>query len=111
MSRLLELQQEFAVKVGEFIGRLNIAGYQITFGETYRTPEQAALNAKKGIGLKDSLHCDRLAIDLNLFLGGKYLTKTEDYKIAAEIWESMGGAAGYRFGDGNHFSLAFMGRK
>lgn len=119
MSRLLELQQEFAVKVGDFIGRLNIAGYQVTLGEAYRTPEQAALNAKKGIGSKNSLHCDRLAIDLNLFKDGKYLSKTEDYKIAGEIWESMGGTWGGRFTnsdgtakpDGNHFSTAFMGRK
>ena len=111
MSRLLELQQEFAEKFADFIGRLHIAGYKVTYGEAYRTKEQAEINAKKGIGSANSLHCDRLAMDINLFLNGKYLSKTEDYKIAGEIWEKMGGCWGGRFSDGNHFSIAFMGRK
>jgi hypothetical protein len=111
MSRLLELQMEHAQRIGEFIGRLDMLGYKITLGEAYRTKEQAAIYAKKKIGSLNSLHCDRLATDLNLFKSGKYLTKTEEYKEAGELWESMGGSWGGRFSDGNHFSTAFMGRK
>jgi len=108
---MLELQQEFSVKISDFILRVNLLGYKVTLGETYRTPEQAAINAKKGKGIANSLHCDRLAMDINLFKDGKFLTKTSDYKEIGELWESMGGSWGGRFNDGNHFSISFMGKK
>lgn len=111
MTRLLELQQEHTVRIGEFIGRLTLLGYGITQGESWRTPEMVAIYAKSGKGSKNSLHPDRLANDLNLFKNGKLLTKTEEYQEAGELWESMGGTWGGRFLDGNHFSTAFMGRK
>ena len=111
MSRLLELQKEHTVRYGEFIGRLAFLGYEMTQGEAWRPKEQAKRNASKGLGIVNSLNCDRLANDLNLFKNGKYLTTTEEYREAGEIWESMGGTWGGRFGDGNHFSTAFMGRK
>lgn len=111
MSRLLELQQEHTVRIGDFIGRLTLLGYKITQGESWRSPETCAIYAKEGKGSNNSLHPDRLANDLNLFKDGKLLTKTEEYQEAGEIWEKMGGTWGGRFGDGNHFSTAFMGRK
>ena len=110
MSRLLELQMEFSVKMADFISRLNLAGYQITMGECYRTKEQAELNAKKGIGIANSLHCDRLAVDLNLFKEGKLLT-ADGYLPAGLIWEKMGGTWGGRFNDGHHYSLEHEGKK
>lgn len=88
-------------------------GYKLTFGEAYRTPEQALLNAKKGSGISNSLHTQRLAVDFNLFdANGKYLTATSDYKELGEYWESLGGSWGGRFKtrpDGNHFSLEHNG--
>lgn len=88
-------------------------GYALTFGDAYRTQEQAAANAASGSGIARSLHCDRLAIDLNLFRDGVYLTNTQEYEPLGEFWESLGGAWGGRFRkpDGNHFSLAYGGRK
>ncbi|AWK13798.1 hypothetical protein SK355_12495 [Candidatus Fukatsuia symbiotica] len=53
--------------------------YQLTFGAAYRLKEQAERNAKVGIGIKNSLHIDRLAIDFNLFIDGVYQTKSEAY--------------------------------
>lgn len=111
MSRLLELQKEHTIRYGEFIGRLALLGYEMTQGEAWRPKETCELYAKKGIGSKNSLHLDRLANDLNLFKNGKFLTTTEEYREAGELWESMGGTWGGRFNDGNHFSTAFMGRK
>ena len=70
-------------------------GYEVSFGDAW---------AKTG-HKKDSFHYRRLAIDLNLFLDGDYLKKTEDHKVLGLFWESIGGSWGGRFNDGNHYSL------
>lgn len=109
---LSEKQQLFAVKLAQLILWADERGLRLTFGEVYRTPEQAALNAKKGSGISNSLHTQRLAADLNLFVNGQYKTRTEDYLFLGEYWESIGGAWGGRFKtrpDGNHFSLEHNG--
>jgi len=58
------------------------------------------------------MHKLRLAEDLILDLNGVWLQKTEDYKVAGEIWESLHELCrwGGRFKDGNHFSLTHDGR-
>jgi hypothetical protein len=58
-----------------------------------------------------SLHYVGLAKDILLFDHSGYLTDTEDYRIAGEFWEYIGGSWGGRFGDGNHFSLPHGGMK
>lgn len=109
---LSEKQQLFVSLIAQLITWANDKGYRLTFGEAYRTPEQAKLNAKSGAGIANSLHTQRLAVDFNLFVNGEYKTKTEDYLPLGEYWESLGGAWGGRFKsrpDGNHFSLAHNG--
>ncbi|EFG3452646.1 M15 family metallopeptidase [Escherichia coli] len=109
---LSEKQQLFTVMIGNLIHWAEEKGYRLTFGEAYRTPEQAALNAKKGSGISNSLHTQRLAVDFNLFINGQYMTRTEDYRPLGEYWESIGGSWGGRFKsnpDGNHFSLEHNG--
>ena len=64
---LSEKQRLFTRLVGKLIEFSYEAGYELTFSEAYRTPEQAALNAKKGSGIANSLHTQRLAVYLNLF--------------------------------------------
>ena len=66
-----------------------------------------------GKGSFRSLHPDRLAVDLNLFKDGVWLTKTEDHRVLGEFWESLGADHrwGGRFGDGNHYSIEHQGRK
>lgn len=108
---LRQKQSRFAVMAARLILKAQEMGYEVTFGEAWRTPEQAALNAKKGTGISNSLHGDRLAIDLNLYKDGKWLDKTDDHKPLGEWWESIGGTWGGRFKDGNHYSLAHGGRK
>lgn len=76
-------------------------GYELTFGDAY---------AQSG-HMTRSLHYKRLAIDLNLFKDGKYLRKSSDHLPLGEYWESMGGAWGGRFQDGNHYSLEHKGRR
>jgi len=102
-----DLQAAFAVNVAKLILHINECGYSCTFGEAWRTPEMAAIYAQQGKGIKNSLHCIRLAVDLNLFKDGVYLPTTEAYKFAGEYWESLNSLNrwGGRFNDGNHFEM------
>ncbi len=99
--------------VGKLIAWATDHNYALTFGEAYRTPEQAELNAKKGIGIKNSLHLLKLAIDLNVFKDGKFAATVSDYEPLGVYWESIGGTWGGRFTspDSDHFSLAHNGTK
>ncbi|BEL66450.1 MULTISPECIES: M15 family metallopeptidase [Serratia] len=109
---LSEKQQLFTKLIAQLILWADEKGYRLTFGEAYRTPEQAALNAKKGSGISNSLHTKRLAVDLNLFINGQYQTNSAAYLPLGEYWESIGGSWGGRFRDrpdGNHFSLEHEG--
>lgn len=110
---LREKQSLFVRLVGLLIDRADKLNYELTFAEAYRTPEQAARNAARGIGLANSLHTKRLAIDLNLFRAGAYLTATSDWQELGEAWERMHPLCrwGGRFGDGNHLSLEHEGVK
>jgi hypothetical protein len=110
---LREKQSLFVRLVSQLIQRATEMGYELTFGETYRTPEQAILNAKAGKGIKNSLHTERLAVDFNLFKDGRYLAHTEDHMKLGEYWEALHPLCrwGGRFNDGNHYSLEHEGRK
>ena len=115
---LRERQSIFARMLIFLFQKIEESGYEFTLGECYRSPEEAERLAKAGLGIKSSLHTQRLAIDLNLFKDGKFLTKTEDYQFLGEYWESLSGDTieccwGGRFKkrDGNHFSVAYGGRK
>lgn len=106
--KLSELQQLFARDTVELFKFIHESGYSFTYGEAMRSPEQAAIYAKEGKGIIDSLHCKRLAIDLNIFNEkGEYLDKSEDYKTFGQFWEHLcpsnrwGGC--FKRPDGNHF--------
>jgi hypothetical protein len=108
---LSQAQRQFTRMIADLVVWAYDHGYELTYAEAYRTPEQAALNVKKGSGISTSLHTIRLAVDFNLFKDGKYLTSTEAHRPLGEFWESIGGSWGGRFSDGNHYSLAWGGRK
>ena len=103
---LRKKQSEFVRKVGLLILFAYEKGYELTFGDTY--PGKFKHNPK-------GFHPKGLAIDLNLFKDGKYLTNWEDHKPLGEFWESIGCSWGGRWdmnirqpglqGDGNHYSL------
>ena len=111
---LSEKQQLFVYMIAQLISFAQEKGLRLTFGEAYRTPEQAKLNARTGKGISNSLHTQRLAVDFNLFVNGQYKTRTEDYLPLGEYWESLGGTWGGRFKSrpaGNHFSLEHNGMR
>jgi hypothetical protein len=91
---LREKQSEFMQALGKLIEFAYAQGYELTGGD---------LAAKAGH--KDgSFHYKRLAIDLNLFRDGRWLTSTEDHALLGHYWEGLGGTWGGRFNDGNHYS-------
>lgn len=110
---LREKQSLFVRLVGLLIVEAYDRGYELTFGEAWRTPEQAKINADAGKGISNSLHRDRLAIDLNLFEDGVFLSRSIDHQPLGEWWEKLHPLCrwGGRFNDGNHYSLEHEGRK
>lgn len=117
-ASLGEKQRIFTRMVAELIAWAYAHGYELSFGEAFRTPEQAAWNVAHGSGITNSLHTKRLAIDLNLFKDSApdvdddvYQKDSEAYRPLGEYWESLGGSWGGRFSkpDGNHFSLEHEG--
>jgi hypothetical protein len=111
---LRQKQSLFARLVAQLIVEAENQGFEVTFGETYRSPEEARRLAKLGKGIINSLHCSRLAIDLNLFRDGRYLSSTESHRPLGEWWETQHELCrwGGRFSrpDGNHYSLEHEGR-
>lgn len=109
---LRQKQSKFALMVSELISKAYELGYEVTLGDAYRDPRlHGAMGEKKGYGHSKSAHKIRLAIDLNLFKGGKFLSSSDDHKELGEWWESKGGSWGGRFNDGNHYSLEHEGVK
>lgn len=113
---LREKQSRFARSVPLLLQYIFARGYECTLGEAWRTQIQAAANAASGAGIASSLHIERLAIDVNLFLHGLFLQSSEDHRPFGEFWKSLG--PDYRWGgdfkpkpDGNHYSIEYQGRK
>lgn len=93
---LREKQTEFMRMVPRLIDKAFELGFEVTGGDLYR-------DSRCPYGSKSSRHRSRLAIDLYLFMNGKYLTKTVDHKALGQWWEDQGGIWGGRFNDGNHY--------
>lgn len=107
-----ETQRRFTLMVADLIRWAYSQGYEITFGDAYRDPRVfGSMGERKGYGESRSAHKQRLAIDLNLFKDGRYLTLTSDHAPLGAYWQSLGGTWGGEFNDGNHYSLAFDGIK
>lgn len=102
---MVHKQHDFAIHAALLILKAAEFGYQVTLGDAYRDDRCA-------YGSPDSFHKKRLAIDLNLFRDGIYLTETKDHKPLGEYWKSIGGTWGGDFvnadgtpnPDGNHYS-------
>ena len=134
--RSLRTLQSLLVRcLGELIRYAYTRGYELTIGEAYvQTPRNAEVLITrvcpkcgepdefkhKGfvmdrVHMTSSLHHSRLAIDLNLFVGGEFITNGENsaWIDLGAYWEALDPAcrSGLHFGDANHFSVTFGGRK
>lgn len=92
---LRQQQSEFVKAVGKLICYAYSLGYELTFGDTY----PGKFKHRQG-----SWHEKGLAIDLNLFRDGNYLTETMNHEPLGIYWEKLGGTWGGHFDDGNHYS-------
>jgi len=106
-------QSTFVFNISKLIQRAYSLGYELTFGEALRSQAQADLNAASGAGISNSLHLQKLAIDLNLFKDGKYLSASADHAELGAYWKTLdpenrwGGD--FRKPDGNHYSMTHNG--
>jgi hypothetical protein len=109
MPNLSNAQFTFSRNVARLLNHIYECGYTCSLGEVLRTREQAEIYAKAGKGIVDSLHCYKLAIDINLFYNGEYLTDCESYKKFGEYWLTLhelnrwGG--NFHNIDANHFEM------
>ena len=92
---LRQKQSRFTQMVGLLILYTYQIGYELTLGDAYATTGHK----------KDSKHYSRLAIDLNLFKNGRYLSTTQAHRPLGEFWIKLGGIWGGNFKnkDGNHY--------
>ncbi len=105
---LRQKQSKFARMIALLILHAGELGLEVTFGDAFRDPRlHGKVGVKKGYGHPKSYHKMRLAVDLNLFRNGKYLSSTKAHAPLGEYWESIGGTWGGKFPapDGNHYSL------
>jgi hypothetical protein len=99
---LSDHQWEFLQDLALLILWAKRRGYKVTGGDLYRDP-------RAPYGIKNSLHKQRLAVDLNLFEKREgswvYLSSTESHRPLGEFWESLNlyNRWGGRFKDGNHY--------
>lgn len=101
---LRQKQSKFVLMVADLIQFAYSHGYELSFGDAYR-------NSRVPYGHPKGTHRHRLAVDFNLYKDSVWLKDTEDHKQLGEYWESIGGAWGGRFQDGNHYSLEHNGVK
>lgn len=115
MSETLgQKQRRFCQMEHLLISELYRRGYEYTKGDAYRDPRvHGAIGVKMGYGHPKSAHKQRLAVDINLFKDGVFLTATEAHRELGEFWESLGSDHrwGGRFDDGNHYSIEHEGIK
>ena len=94
-----QTQRAFVRAVALLILYIYERGYECSFGDASATAGHR----------KNSLHYVRLAIDLNLFRDGEYLTTTEAHREFGRFWKSL--HVGCRWGgdfdnpDGNHYEM------
>lgn len=100
-----EMQRLFMKLLPRLIDKIYMDGYECSGGDLWSKPGYKAHKV-------DSNHYDRLAIDINLFKDGVYLTDTMAHKPFGEFWESLHPLCkwGGNWKDGNHYSLINGGR-
>ena len=110
--KLGDKQRLFTRMIANLLEFAHTRGYEVTLGDAYRDPRlHGQVGEKKAYGHKNSCHKLRLAIDLNLFKDGEYLTSDKDHEPLGLYWESSHPLCrwGGRFNDGNHYSFEHNG--
>jgi hypothetical protein len=97
----------FTNKLGTLIAYAFEKGYELALDQVMRPDRQGHM--------KNSLHYVGLAADINLYVGGVWISDGEHavWKELGAYWEGLDPqlAWGGHFGDANHFSLRHEGRR
>ena len=73
---LLECQNTFCYNLRGLLAAIELMGFTCSMGECYRTSEQQEIYIKEGKSkTNNSMHCLRLAADINIFKDGNLLTQ------------------------------------
>lgn len=105
-------QELFARLVPRLLDHAHSLGFACRLGDVFRDPRVfGPIGVARGYGHPRSAHKLKLAIDINLFKGGAFLTDTANHTPLGEWWEQQHPLCrwGGRFGDGNHYSLEHNG--
>jgi hypothetical protein len=106
-------QARFLSKIAKLIVWANGQGIQLIGAELFRTPEQAAINAEKGVGIKNSVHRKKLALDMYIYKNNTILWSGPEYEKLGRKWETMAIDArwggDFRRRDVYHFSFMHNG--
>lgn len=91
VMRLGEKQRFFAKCLQELLRYIHEdLGYEVTFGEAWRTTYQQTKYMADGKSwTMNSRHLVRCAVDLNLFINGRYMTNHDDYIPLGEYWKTL----------------------
>jgi hypothetical protein len=108
-----EAQRLFASRVPRLIDRIYDMGYECSIGDVFRDARvHGKFGEKVGYSAAESVHKLKLAVDLNLFKDGKYLSSTEAHRSFGEYWVGLdpeNHVWGGDWDDGNHYSFRFWG--
>lgn len=111
---LREAQSRFAKNICYLILFIYGRGYEVTLGDVYRDPRvHGEQGEKKSYSSAKSAHKQRLAVDLNLFKHGIFLSSTKDHEEFGRFWKRLdpenrwGGD--FSNPDGNHYSYEYGG--
>ena len=112
---LNQKQVLFTATLGKFLAWCAQRGHEVILAEVFRTPEQAAIYAEQGKGIKNSVHTKKLAGDMFLMIDGKITWNPDDYKVLGDKWKSMHELArwggDFKGRDAVHFSFEHKGDK
>lgn len=87
---LVQEQAAFALDMCRLIQKASEAGFVVTLGEVWRTPEQQAIYCKTGRSkTMNSNHIRRLAVDLNFFRNGGLIYDIDALRDLGAYWESL----------------------
>lgn len=105
-----DIQETFSRTMAIFLKWMVEQDYHWTMGDTWRsTDELLCCHCGTPVSYQEllkyngrskvlvSMHNERRAMDINLFVNGK-LAKPDDYRPLGEKWEALGGRWGGRFG-------------
>lgn len=110
--KLSEKQIRFSQYIAMLIQWGAANGYDLTFGEAYRSKVTQDAHVAAGRSFApNSRHRSRLAVDFNLFIDGKYQQRSEAYEPLGVFWKALDpanvwGGDWEGLKDGNHFEYA-----